>query len=70
MDGRHHHIAVLGIEGSVHHKKIAVVDAGVEHGIAVHAPEERRRGTRPEVLKVDRLVQVNVGRRGEARAEA
>ena len=31
-----HHVAVLGVLGRLHHHDVAVIDHGVDHGIAVH----------------------------------
>lgn len=60
-------IAVGGFGRAVDDGDVAVVDAGVDHAVAVHAAIEGGFGVADEVaVEVERLVEVVFGRRGEA----
>ena len=63
----HHHRAVHRFEGTVHHDDVAIVDAGIDHGIALD-PQEEGCGfvLDQQFVEIEHVFHVVVGGRREA----
>ena len=62
-----HHAPRSRIQAAIHHEKVAIVDAGPEHGVAAHPQKERAGGVMDQLfIQIDPHFHIVVSRRGEA----